>query len=462
LPSDAPLAINLATALRLADARPLVIRAAEATVISEIGRLQRAKSLWLPTITTGFAYTHHDGGIQSTTTAVFARNSRNEILLGAGGRVSFAFSEAIYAPLVAQQIVAARQLDVQSARNDALLEVAEAYFQVQEARGRVSGLQDIIEKARLLVDRIDKLAAGLAPSIESERARTTLAEFELALADARREWRQSSARLNQVLRLNPSAVVEPLEPPQLQVTLIAATQSVDDLIPIALTSRPELGSHQAIVQATLAAMKRERMRPLIPSLLLEGVAVPGLGLAGGLYAAGVGGSINHIAARGDLNLQLVWEFENLGYGNRGRQTVARGDRMRAIIELFRVQDLVAAEVTRAHADMEATATQISKAEAAFVAATRLFDGNFKGLGETVRLGETLQLVSRPQEVVSAIQQLERSYTRYFAAVNGYNRAQFRLYRSMGYPSQGLACGDAFGTQVPIDTSRPAGMPQIPQ
>jgi hypothetical protein len=136
--------------------------------------------------------------------------------------------------------------------------------------------------------------------------------------------------------------------------------------------------------------------------------------------------------------------------------------MRAIIELFRVQDLVAAEVTRAHADMEATATQISKAEAAFVAATRLFDGNFKGLGETVRLGETLQLVSRPQEVVSAIQQLERSYTRYFAAVNGYNRAQFRLYRSMGYPSQGLACGDAFGTQVPIDTSRPAGMPQIPQ
>ena len=39
----------------------------------------------------------------------------------------------------------------------------------------------------------------------------------------------------------------------------------DSLIPIGLTNRPELAARQALVQATLAKLKQERMRPLIPS-----------------------------------------------------------------------------------------------------------------------------------------------------------------------------------------------------
>ena len=60
------------------------------------------------------------------------------------------------------------------------------------------------------------------------------------------QWRMSSADLTRALRLAPTAVVEPLEPPSLQVTLILPHQPVDAFVPIGLTNRPELASQQRL------------------------------------------------------------------------------------------------------------------------------------------------------------------------------------------------------------------------
>ena len=45
-------------------------------------------------------------------------------------------TDAIFRPLAARQELVATQFDVQTARNDALLAVAVAYFDVQYARGK--------------------------------------------------------------------------------------------------------------------------------------------------------------------------------------------------------------------------------------------------------------------------------------------------------------------------------------
>jgi hypothetical protein len=97
---------------------------------------------------------------------------------------------------------------------------------------------------------------------------------------------------------------------------------------------------------------------------------------------------------------------------------------------------------------------VGKAEAGLKAALASYQGNLKGLSQTVRAGELLQLVNRPQEVVAALQQLQQAYVNYYASTNDYNRAQFRLFRALGYPSQRLACGDSLGPVVPVDASRP--------
>ena len=78
------------------------------------------------------------------------------------------------------------------------------------------------------------------------------------------------------------AVVLPMEPDHLQVTLFSPSQPVDDLIPIGLRNRPELASHQAVVLATLERLRQERLRPLIPSILITGNGTPDFLYQGGI------------------------------------------------------------------------------------------------------------------------------------------------------------------------------------
>src|SRR5262249_44478797 len=177
-------------------------------------------------------------------------------------------------PLAARQVLRAREFDVQRAKNDALFDTATAYFTVHERRGTYAGTLDAVTRARDLVGRIEKLGAGLVPEAEANRARTLLAELEQLAATARGDWRVSSARLTRVLRLDPAAVVVPLEHDHLAVTLIDPARPVDDLIPVGLTNRPELATQQALVRATLLRLKQEQLRPILPSVLITGFQTP--------------------------------------------------------------------------------------------------------------------------------------------------------------------------------------------
>src|SRR2546426_12291625 len=102
--------------------------------------------------------------------------------------------------------------------------------------------------------------------------RSTLFPYTTLFRSARERWRLASAELARVLRLEARALVDPLEPPHIQVTLVEIHQPVDDLIALALTNRPELAGQQALVRATLERWRQERWRPLVPSLLLRGTA----------------------------------------------------------------------------------------------------------------------------------------------------------------------------------------------
>jgi outer membrane protein TolC len=458
--TDRPLPINLATALRLADARPLVIEAARAAIETEYGLYEQARVLWLPTVYLGADYQRHDGGqeniVQNGRTVL---GPRNQFLAGGGAQAVFALTDAIYAPLAERQLLRARNLEVQTAKNDALLSVAVAYFDVQQARGYLAGTLDSVARARELARRVGSLGRGLAPQIEVERVNTLLADLEQQAASARQDWRTSSATLTRVLRLDPAAVVAPLEPPHLQVTLVSPKETVDALIPVGLTTRPELATQQAVVQATLVRLRQERMRPLIPSLVLTANATPEELLGAGVYGTGAN-SLNHWSGRSDWDAAMVWQFKNLGFGNRGLVTQRRGEQRQALVELFRIQDLVAAEVAQAHAQVEAAAVRVGRAEAGLKSALASYGGNLRGLSETVRAGDLLVLINRPQEVVAALQQLQQAYLNYYTSANDYNRAQFQLFRALGYPAQTLACSDSFGAVMPVDTSRPPQMAPV--
>jgi outer membrane protein TolC len=266
------------------------------------------------------------------------------------------------------------------------------------------------------------------------------------------------------LRLNPIAVVVPLEPPYLQVTLLGPAEPLDNLIPVALTNRPELASQQALVQATLVRLRQERLRPLMPSVILQGeptTVAPGGYLMGGIWTSDVRGGPNAPwVGRDDVSVQVLWELRNLGFGNHALVRERRAEQEQAIIELFRIQDRVAADVARAYAQLQSAAVRIDAAEMGVKEARITYDKTLLGLGQTTRFGNLLVLISRPQEAVAAIQQLSRAYDNYFLSVNDYNRAQFRLYWALGFPAGILACQRSPEPIQPVDTSRPPQMAPV--
>ena len=92
-----------------------------------------------------------------------------------------------------------------------------------------------------------------------------------------------------------------------------------------------------------------------------------------------------------------------------------------------------------------------------------FLGMLEALSQTRGVGDSLQLVVRPQEAVAALQQLNQAYDQYFIAIASYNRAQFQLFHALGYPSRILAWERRAGEIQAIDMSRPPEMaPVCPQ
>ena len=203
------------------------------------------------------------------------------------------------------------------------------------------------------------LSRDLVPRVEVDRARNMLADLEQQATSAREMWRVHSANLTQVLRLDPRAVVVPLEHDHLQITIVDPALPLHELQKIALANRPELASYQALVQAAEARIRREKMRPLLPLVVIGGFQTPGgMLIQGGVFGLGPNSSLNQWIGRVDVSLQLVWQLDALGIGNLARIKQQRGDESRTIIELRRTQDMVAAEVTEAQARLQSATARV--------------------------------------------------------------------------------------------------------
>lgn len=432
------LPVNLATALQLAGAQPLDVQIAARQVQVAAAVYDRAKLLWVPNLVLGADYFAHTGPQQNFAADV-VRSNRSTLMVGLGPTAVFSVADAIYAPLAAARDLRARQALLQAVTNDTALAVAEAYFTLQQARGELAGASLAARKAEEVSRRAEQLAGGLAPPPEAPRARVELARRRQAESTARERWRTASAELGRLLRLDPTALLEPVEPPSLPVMVIQESATLDALVPIALTNRPELAGQQAVVQATLTRLKQEKMRPLLPSLALRGASTNPAGTIGyGTFGGGPNDRLGNFGSRFDVDVQVLWEFQALGFGNRARDREKQAEYQAATLDLFRTQDRIAAEVATAFAQAKSAGERLAFAEPALRDAVGLVETSLEGLGQTRRVGDTLTLVVRPQEVVAAVQALAQANTDFHAAVGDYNRAQFRLYRALGHPAQCLA------------------------
>ena len=293
--------INLAAALKLAGATPLDIAAATARLEQALGLLVQARALKFPNLNGGLGYYRHDGTNQNLFTGQVFQKGSNGLQLGGGPTINVALADAVFSPLAARRVVTSRQADIQSARNNVLNTVAQYYFNLQEAKGRLVGAEATIVRS----ERLLRLAEGLAPTLiaplEINRARAQLESVRQFRETTLNDWRIASAQLAEILLLEPTIVLDPVEPPFLRVAVVPPGCDVDQLVKVALASRPEIASQRELLVSAEQQLRRERSRPFLPNLVLTtpGTANAGVLPAGSFYG-GVNDSLNGHGGRADF------------------------------------------------------------------------------------------------------------------------------------------------------------------
>jgi outer membrane protein TolC len=432
--------IDLANALRLAGARDLDIAVARQQIFAATADLTAARALWLPSLFYGPSWYRSDGQIQTVTGQVQTIN-RSALFLGGtaalantiqgpppgtgipsvnGLTTTIRISDAIFIPMAARRALTANEAGLRTATNDALLQIAQAYFDLQGATGRLAIAREAGANAGALAAITDSYAKlGLGLEADHRRALTEVKHRRRDAQLATGQLLVASANLIRLLVLDPKVVMAPVEPPECIIHLIPDDIPLDDLVVQGLQNRPELASAEALVQAAAVRRKQARLRPLTQAVFRT--------YAGGGMGGGANAFFGNFGPRGDAEVGLYWELQNLGFTDVALMRRRAAELEISSLEKTRTQTQVGADIVAAFETRLAAARQIDDARETLVEAIESLRLNFVN----IRQGAQLAGATRPIEVLQPIQALAQGRLDYLDSVLSYNRAQFQLKRAIG-------------------------------
>jgi len=433
------LLIDLPAALRLANANNPTIGVAQARVQEAYAHLREAQVLWLPSLQAGPAYLRHDGLIQNSRGDIFTTNKWN-LFAGGGAALSVETSDALFAPLIARRLVDAQAAATQAVVDDIQLRAALAYFDLLRAYGALAVNAETLANAEeilRLATSAEKRGFGKTPA-DATRGRT---EVELRRQERIRlegDAAVISARLTQLLLLDPTVQLKPAEAAILPVAIIPPDAPLGELVATGLMNRPELAESRSLVAASLARWRQARLGPLLPRLEVSYLA--------GDFGGGLNDNTTTFRGRGDATAQSIWTLRNFGAGDIARAQVGRAQYDQANLHVAEVQAQVAAEVAVAANLLLSRQRTLEHAQKAVQQAEEMWR---RLLRWTVEVGFGAARGYEAVELLLAEQALNQARQEYLGEVIDYNQAQFRLYTALGQPPLAALPQAA---NVPVGTS----------
>ncbi len=427
--ADKPSPIDLATALRLADAGNLQVAYAREQVRQALARADRADALWIPSIRGGVAYNNHNGAIQNVAGPQIDTN-RGAVYLGmgataygngspslAGVYANFSLADAIFQPLAAQQLVGARRQAAAAAENDTLLRVAVAYLDLT----RTIQESTIARESRDLTQQLAELTGNFAKAGEGLQADADRMQAELTvrLNDVERAQEGialASARLAELLRLDPATPLDPIEPSVVPIEMAPTGVPLRGLIAEGLSQRPELAEQRSLVGEAATRLRGEEMAPWLPHVVV--------GVSEGDMSSGEGAAFTNLQDRFDFDAIAYWELRNFGFGERAARDESRSQVQQAQLRQFDVADRISREIVETYAQVQARRNEIDTAHRGIQSA---LDSHRRNL-ERIQAAKGL-----PIEALQSVQALAQARREYLRAVYDYDVAQFSLYRAIGAP-----------------------------
>jgi outer membrane protein TolC len=423
--------IDLPTALRLANADNLQVAVAREQIRQALSAVAAANVIWLPSIRSGVNYDRHDGSIQAVQGNQF-NTDRSAVFAGLGAGnfgagpplvpgvyANFSLADAFFQPLAARQFTQAKRGAARAVTNDTLLSVAQAYLELLRSHQDYEiarGIAEQTQRVAQLTADYARTGEGLQSDADRLHVELTIRKNDVFRAEGARQV--AATRLAQLLHVDPTLDLQPVEPVVAPIELVPEGRELRDLVAEGLSARPELSESRSLVSQAVALMRRERFAPLVPSILL--------GTSYGAMGAGISPSMAPAVGRLDLDAVAYWELRNLGLGDRAARQNAGSVVRQAQMRQIATMDLVAREITEAAALARAARKQIDVAREGVEAALQSYERNVARIEE----GKGL-----PIEVMQAVQALAVARREYLRTLVDFNSAQFNLYRAMGWAAQ---------------------------
>jgi outer membrane protein TolC len=449
--------IDLASALQLAGVQNPELFLARERVTEAVALRQYAAAQLLPTLNAGLNINEHTGPLQAATGNIVKVN-RGALYVGLGsaavgaGTVNIPglvwsgnVSDTYFGILASRQLVRRRQFENAAARNDILLYVAVAFVELLRAEGHLA----VARRTRDEAHEVARVTAAFAKvgqgrQADADRATTELEERNTDILRAEAEWLTASARLCQLLNLDPSTRLVAADGCVVPAPVVPDPIPLCELLAIAMTQRPELAARRATIQQALIELQAAKLLPFSPNLIV-GYSAGTFGGGSNLAAAGIvqpDGTIlrqsrfDDFAGRQDFDAVVYWSLRNLGIGNVALTRLADSRLRTSQYQETIVLDQVRAEVATAYARTHARFAQIETAERALKSSTQAFQED---------LIRTRNREGLPIEVLNSLRLLGRSRLSLVDAICDYNRAQFELYVALGQPP-----ADTLARPVPPD------------
>jgi outer membrane protein TolC len=414
-------------------------------VVEAVALRQLAAAQILPTLNAGTNLDHHNGTLQQSNGAILKVN-RDSLYLGLGsgavgaGTVNIPglvwngnVSEVFFQNLVSRQVVRQREFASQALRNQVLLRVANGYLDLLQAEGRRSvAAQTRTEAAEVARITANYVKTGQGRQADADRAATELEQRTNDLIQAESDLLTASARLCQLLGLDPSERLQPVDGWVVPRSLVPEPIPLCELIAVALTQRPELAERQAAIRAAFLELRNAKVLPFSPNVLV-GYSAGSFGGGSNLARDGIleaNGTVlqqarfGNFANRQDFDVVTFWSVRNLGVGNVGLIRLAQSNLRQNELRSVEVLDRVRAEVATAYARTHARYAQLETNERAVQAGLKAFRED---------MNRTRNREGLPIEVLDSLRLLGRSRFAYLDAIIDYNRAHFELYVALGQP-----------------------------
>lgn len=409
--------INLEKILELGGADNLTIKEYKERQELSLAELTKAKEWWLPEIYAGVQTHQLRGATMNADGRFFLDVNRQNLWGGLGLNAKWDFADGIYSAKAANLKNKSIQYLTQAERNQQLLQMIYAYYELMTAQLNYNAYQNLVIQSDKIAQQMQiQLEAGLLYESELLLAKSNKNHLQIAMYSAKKAYNNATATLKKLLNIEQNIKLVSTDVALLPLDFTSELETETDSVYL---NRPEIKANELQLKAIETERKKYTTGLLLPELSV------------GTYGSNFGRINGNVAPMFPnqypetkqlyptvaLNVSLMWKIPLGALTYQGDKKIfdskIRLNKIKA--EQFKAQ--ISEEIANAISDLKIGKEQIETAKESL-------DFTTSALSQSIdrkKIG-----TAKPFEVFQAQQFFLQAQLDYLKAVSDFNKAQFAL------------------------------------